>query len=343
MGYWPSKLCVLLNLIIELGYGLVDCLVAGMILSAVSGGSMTVIVGIIITALITWIVATCGIRWFHVFEKWVWIPTVLILFILIGTIGPHFDTVTPTASSGAALHGVRISYFFLCASGPLGWTPAAADFYSYYPPQTNRLLTMAMTAGGIIAGKLLIELLGIGLGSGLANNPEWAAAFNISAGALIAEGFTPLGSFGKFCAVILALCVAANNVPGVYAASVNWQMFGRYPARIPRPVWSTVTVIIFTVCAIAGREHLFSIFLNFLSLIGYWTIIWIAMTLEEELIFRRGKGYDWSAWNTQSSLPVGYAASACFLTSWAWAIVCMYQTYYTGPIAAMVGYGADVS
>ncbi|KAI1105606.1 FAD/NAD(P)-binding domain-containing protein [Jackrogersella minutella] len=342
MGYWPSKLCVLLNLVIELGYGLVDCLVAGLILSAVNGAGLTVIVGIVITAIITWIVATFGIKWFHTFEKYVWIPTVLILFILIGCAGPHFDTKTPSSSAGAALQGARVSYFFLCASGPLGWSPASADFYSYYPVKTDRRMISAMTASGITTGKLLIEFLGIGLGSGIALNAEWAAALSDSPGHLIAEAFTPLGGFGKFCATILALCVAANNIPGMYAAALNWQMFGHYFARIPRPIWCTVSCIISTVCAIAGREHLFSIFLNFLSLIGYWTIIWITMTLEEEFIFRRKTGYNWTGWNDKTILPTGYAGFATFIIGWVGAIICMSQTYYTGPIAAMAGDGTDL-
>jgi purine-cytosine permease-like protein len=70
MGWWPSKLCVLLNLVIEFGYGLIDSLVGGLLLSAVSGGSMSVIVGIIIVASITWIVVTFGITWFHKFEAY---------------------------------------------------------------------------------------------------------------------------------------------------------------------------------------------------------------------------------------------------------------------------------
>jgi purine-cytosine permease-like protein len=69
MGWWPSKLCVLLNLVIELGYGVIDSLVAGLILSAVNGKGMTVIVGIIVCSLISWVVATFGIRWFHQFER----------------------------------------------------------------------------------------------------------------------------------------------------------------------------------------------------------------------------------------------------------------------------------
>lgn len=46
MGWWPSKLIVLLNLIVLLGYALIDCVVAGQILSAVSPhGSLSVVVG----------------------------------------------------------------------------------------------------------------------------------------------------------------------------------------------------------------------------------------------------------------------------------------------------------
>ena len=46
MGWWPSKLIVILNLIILLGYSMIDLVVAGQILSAVSShNSMSVVVG----------------------------------------------------------------------------------------------------------------------------------------------------------------------------------------------------------------------------------------------------------------------------------------------------------
>ncbi|MBE7181420.1 MAG: hypothetical protein INR71_09475 [Terriglobus roseus] len=248
MGWWPSKLCVLLNIVIELGYGVVDCLVAGLILSAVNGGGMTVVVGIIITALISWLVATFGIRWFNQFEAYIWAPTVIVLFILIGVAGPKFDTTTQSAGSGAVLAGNRLSYFFLTASGPLGWSSSAADYYSYYPAKTSRWLTFAMTAGGITIGKLFIEFLGIGLGTGIATNADWAAAFGGSGvGALIVEAFAPLNGFGKFCATILALCVAANCIPGIYAASLNFQQLGRYLAKVPRPIWVCLPISNFTI------------------------------------------------------------------------------------------------
>jgi purine-cytosine permease-like protein len=45
MGWWPSKIIVLLNLVQMIGYGLIDCVVGGQILSAVSPGGMSVAVG----------------------------------------------------------------------------------------------------------------------------------------------------------------------------------------------------------------------------------------------------------------------------------------------------------
>ncbi|KAF2661505.1 hypothetical protein K491DRAFT_586896 [Lophiostoma macrostomum CBS 122681] len=342
MGWWPSKLCVLLNLVIELGYGLIDCLVGGLLLSAVSGGGMSVIVGIVIVALITWVVATFGITWFHKFEAYVWAPTVLVLFVLIGVAGPHFDTSTPSSGSGAVLAGNRVSYFFLTASGPLGWASASADYVCYYPKSTKRWGTFAMTASGITCGKLLIEFLGIGLGSGLLLNESWATAFSDhGVGALINESFAPLHSFGKFCSVVLALCIAANNIPGTYAAALNFQQLGAPFAKVPRPIWSTFACLVFAVIAIAGRDQLFSIFINFLGLIGYWTMIWITMTFEDEFLFRKGN-FDWEIWNRKDLLPHGFAALFAFLVGWAGAILCMYQTYYTGVIASKVGAGADL-
>ena len=88
MGWWPTKLLVVLNLIVLLGYSLIDCVVVGQILSAVSpNGSLSVVVGeyvyrgayrfliiylgIIVAAIITWVVTTLGISVFHFYERYI--------------------------------------------------------------------------------------------------------------------------------------------------------------------------------------------------------------------------------------------------------------------------------
>ncbi len=69
MGYYPSKICCLLNIVIMLGYGMIDCLVGGQVLSAVAGGNISVVAGVIIVAAITWFVVVFGMSLFQVYEK----------------------------------------------------------------------------------------------------------------------------------------------------------------------------------------------------------------------------------------------------------------------------------
>ena len=70
MGYWPAKIACFLNIVIMVGYGTIGCIVAGQILSAVSGGTMSIVVGIIIVALVSWVVAVFGIKVFHIYERY---------------------------------------------------------------------------------------------------------------------------------------------------------------------------------------------------------------------------------------------------------------------------------
>ena len=162
---------------------------------------------------------------------------------------------------------------------------------------------------------------------------------------MIVAGFDNLGTFGKFCSVIVALGLIANMVAPVYSSGIDFQILGRYSSMVPRFIWNTFGVIVFAVCALAGRDSLSAIFTNFLALMGYWVSLWIAITLEEQLIFRRrmNPSYVWSDWNKPGKLPIGLAALIAFLVGWVGAILCMAQFYYIGPLAKLVGdYGGDM-
>ena len=71
MGYWPSKLPCFLNIVLMVGYITLNFIISGQILSAVSGGQMTVIVGIVVAAVVCWIVAVFGMWFFHTYERFV--------------------------------------------------------------------------------------------------------------------------------------------------------------------------------------------------------------------------------------------------------------------------------
>jgi purine-cytosine permease-like protein len=212
---------------------------------------------------------------------------------------------------------LRMSFFFLAASAPLAWSPAGADFFVYFPATASRWGVFFSTLIGLAVSSLFMLLLGVGLASGTLTDDSWAAAYEVSAGALIEEALSPLGGFGKFCAVVFSLGLMANNVPGTYSAALSFQLLGRWFRYVPRFVWVIVGTVIYTVCACAGRDQLFEIFEDFLALMGYWTIMWVTMTLEEELIFRKLYGwYKWEDWNTPERLPLGIAALVAFIIGW---------------------------
>lgn len=70
MGYWPAKLTAFLNIILTVGYGVTACIIAGQILSAGSGGSMSIVVGVVITALISWLVTVFGMALFQTYQRY---------------------------------------------------------------------------------------------------------------------------------------------------------------------------------------------------------------------------------------------------------------------------------
>ncbi|CAF9922496.1 MAG: hypothetical protein ALECFALPRED_002102 [Alectoria fallacina] len=212
-----------------------------------------------------------------------------------------------------------------------------------YPETTSKRLTFLMTLTGLWTSITFVYIIGIGLASGTAVTPSWSTAYDISSGALILEGYSAVGGFGKFCGVVLALGVIANNVPGTYAGALDCQVMGSYGKMVPRYLWVCAVALVYFVCAIAGRDQLVVIFQNFLALMGYWIVIFVSIVLEEHLIFRRNRGFDWSGWENKNHLPAGAAALTAFFIGWAGAIIGMSQAWYIGPVAKLVGgIGADI-
>lgn len=69
MGYYPSRVCCFLNLVTNLGYSMINSVVGGQILSRVSGGHISVLVGIVVVAFISWAMAMFGMKIFQIYER----------------------------------------------------------------------------------------------------------------------------------------------------------------------------------------------------------------------------------------------------------------------------------
>lgn len=57
---------------------MMNCVVGGQILSKVSGGHMSVIVGIIVVALASWVMATFGMSVFRFYERYKFVQILIL-------------------------------------------------------------------------------------------------------------------------------------------------------------------------------------------------------------------------------------------------------------------------
>lgn len=286
--------------------------------------------------------------------------------IITGSSVSLFDFQTPQQPpsqnpSESPIHAKRLTFLSLCLSASLAWAPIAADYYVYYPPTIKPSKTFLMTLLGQTTAMTATLTLGIGLGTVISSNETWKANYDSTPGSLLMAAYNSLGNIvGKFCAILNVVGVISNNAPGAYSMGLNFQMLGRWWVRVPRGVFAFATTVVYTSCALGGRDVLYDVFKNFLPLIGYWVVGWMVVVVEEDLLrswrrqrSRRGYNYDhhdgedahedahggneeddydWSTWNQKDKLPPGIATTLAFLVGCVGAIVGMVCTVQTSPI-----------
>lgn len=180
----------------------------------------------------------------------------------------------------------------------------------YYPVHTRKSLTFVITWAGIWTAAVISELIGVGIATGIASNPGWSDAYDISSGALIMKCFDGLGGFGGFCGVLIALGAISNVAPSTYVVALSIQTLGRYVRNIPRWVLCLLIMCVELACSVAGRNSLYGIFENFLPIMAYWVCPWLTIVIEEHILFHKARGipFDWSIWEDRKKLPFGAAS-----------------------------------
>ncbi|KHO00472.1 uncharacterized protein MAM_01250 [Metarhizium album ARSEF 1941] len=185
MGYWPSKILCVLNVILMIGYATIDSIIGGQVLSAVGGGKMTIIVGIIVVSIVCWVVVVFGMALFHKYRRCSWLPQTVALFVLMGVAGPYFDASAPSKVSDALLGAQRLSFLNICRYVPNSWAGAASDFCVCYPEKTSRHKIFLLTLTGIWTAFIFVYGLlgrdhGPGCGRGAPNVP-WSRRLRLVA------------------------------------------------------------------------------------------------------------------------------------------------------------------
>lgn len=345
-GWWPNKLIAILNSIQQLGWAAVACITGGLALTAVSDGSVSLAVGIIILAVVALCISTFGLKLILVYERYAWITFFIIFLIIFGETGKYADNTSPASVTGANLAASVLSLLAIVYGSSASWSTMASDYYVHYPVDVSRLKVFLMTTFGIGIPTSIGMVAGCVVASALNNRPDWMDAYNNQGiGYLIQDMLYPRG-FAKFLLTLLVLSGINVNVISIYSAGISFQQVSRPFSMIPRFIWTLFCFVAILALALGGRQKLNTYLQDFLSLLGYWCTSYTIIVFEEHVFFRKGnfQNYDLEGWNDPSRLPHGIGAATAFLLGVVAWCMGMDETWFVGPLAKLIGdYGGDVA
>lgn len=308
-------------------------------------------VGIIIISLCTMAVTFFGYKVVHMYELWSGIPTFIVFLIVLGVFAHSGAFVNIPMGVGTSELGHVLSFGSTVYGFATGWTSYAADYTVYQPSNRSRTKIFFSTMLGLIFPLLFCEMLGVAVMTSTKINGgvnKYADGYTASGngGLLGAVLFEPLGGFGKFCVVILALSIIANNCPNIYSVSLTLLVLARWTRKVPRFVYTIIATGVSIAISIPGYSHFEAVLENFMNFIGYWLAIYEGIALTDHFVFKRGfSGYKPEDYDRWDLLPPGIAAVFSFCCGVAGMITGMSQTWFVGPIALHAGdapFGGDV-
>ncbi|KAH8723540.1 purine-cytosine permease FCY21 [Phaeosphaeriaceae sp. PMI808] len=339
-GKYLVSVLVLLNLATLAGFCVVNSIIGGSALSAVRDGeTISVNVGIVIITLLALVIAFCGFRVLHYYERWAWIPALIALIIAAGCGGKGL---TQQVEAPVATVQQVLSFGGLVAGFLLPWAALASDFSTYMHPKAPAMRIAVYTYVGLTLPTILLMILGAAMGGATAKIPEWQAGYDVNAASgVLAAMLYPAAGFGRFVTVILAFSVLGNLAATMYSVTLNLQMLLPWLFRIPRVLFSILITGIVIGVSIEAAKSFFVNLENFLGVIGYWSAAFIAIVLVEHLVFRSGSFTEYTkdeeTWDDARKLPLGLAALGSGVLSLGMIVPGMAQIWYTGPIGKKTG------
>ena len=335
-GWTGASLMSFFNVAACTGWSAVNAIVGGQLVAAVTGGTIGRPVAVLVIAVLTTIFGMYGYKHVHRYARYAWIPAAIIFVMLMIIAGPKV-VIIPTPALGVAEIASFVSFGGAIYGFATGWSSYAADYNVRQPERTRASRVFWFTFLGIAVPCIILEIFGLALTTAFTGS-----AIN-GVGDLLAAAAQPLGGFGSFLLIILALSIVANNIPNAYSIGLSMQVLSKTCQRVGRVTWTLFGAVFYMLIAIPAVSNFNNTLEDFILIIAYWLGPWTIILIEEHVIFRRGR-YNVEDWNTRSKLPIGWAA----LVSMGLGLVGIYlgaaQAIYVGPIAKLFNppYGMDI-
>ncbi len=327
-NYLPAAL----NWVSTVGWFTVNTILAVFALQVVFPGANFVLAAaayVVIQA----VIAIYGHDFIHLFEKAMSVVLgllFLMLFVLaLPRLGDAFAYV-PAGSGGALPLSMVGVLLVTCFSYLMSWSPYASDYSRYLPAATSKKRVALLALAGGAVSSFAVEAVGAIIGSLTPSETLQLSYF----GGL--NSFA--GAFGALAMLTMILGAFAADALNLYTNSLTALVLDVKASR-----WKTVAaggVVGFLIAVTVGAQ--FELFFeNFLLILSYWIMPWLAIVLVDYFVARRTsiegslkpKNWDWAALFTYA---VSVAVSIPFMN------LTPYGQPFQGPVAAALG-GADLS
>jgi NCS1 family nucleobase:cation symporter-1 len=276
------------------------------------GGNL--IVGVVLLSVVQVAIAFFGHDLIHAAEKYlVYLLTLGFLALTVVAV-KHLGLSVPANVKAEAAVGGFSGAFILTLSimvgYVVGWIPYSSDYTRYLRTGTNaagvKKTVFTYAFWGSLISTVWIEALGALIG----------ASVSFAKPSDLFTAWMPEWFKVPFLVAVILGTISAN-ILNIYSATLSALAFG---VKLKQHVASLITGAIGTVIAILAAANFITNYENFLLVLGYWTVPWIAITLLCHLT------------NRVSRLPVSAAFVAWVATiavSWPF----YNQALYTGPFA----------
>ncbi|KAK9470907.1 permease for cytosine/purines, uracil, thiamine, allantoin-domain-containing protein [Dipodascopsis tothii] len=339
-GFYGAKIFTFLNLISCVGWSAISTIVGAQMLHTVAADhNVPPWAGVLMITIMAFVLTLFGYRVVHTYEKYSWLPTLIIMFVIIARLKMSGAFTTGTLATGTIEAGSVLTFGSVIFGGAAGWTTFATDYVVYQPKNTNLYKLFAVVFFSIYVPIVFVELIGLSCFMGTFTSERFAQGYNDnSMGGLLYAILVQdsLHGFGSFCLVILALSTVGGTCPNNYSFGLSIQALAGIFNKIPRIIWAIISSGLFIAVSIPAYYSFEEYMEDFMGIMGYWVTSYISIATIEHLLIRRGfGGYNFDDYNDPSKLPPGYSTLFAFLVGVGAMVVGMSQTWWTGPLATL--------
>lgn len=261
------------------GWFAVNSVSASFALASLAGGPPALWLVVVVAAQV--LVAFFGHNLIHAFERWAF-PVLAVIFVVGSVIVlASSDPSWVPADGGSGGVGGFLLMLGAVFGYTAGWSPYAADYTRYLPPDSSRRATGVAAGAGLFLSTTLLMIVGAASVSASAlagvdsDNPTTAYVGVLPA---VLAGLT---------LVAIAIGAVAANVLNIYSGAMAFLSMGlTVPLRMARAAVAVAFGAVGFVIALLALGDAAASYEHFLLVIVYWVGPWLGVVLADQYLRR---------------------------------------------------------